>query len=133
MKKALLLGAWQRVVSRIEIGYQNTLESIQCGLDQASFAGIRVEVDHFAERGKDPDVADLAVQPNSCFIRMNYVALYHCGEDLLSGFPVVFSPALLESTHNNLVHLESEESIQGFSNRTLRDAQLDDFKDGERG
>jgi hypothetical protein len=62
---------------------------------------------------------------------MNDVTLNHFSEDLLAGFPVIFSPTLLQATHDNLVHLESEEPIQGFSDRALGDAELDDLKDRE--
>src|SRR5258708_27247388 len=127
VEQALLLRAWNRVVGRVEIRYQNPLEPIQSALHQAPFACLRVKIDHFAERGKNPDVSRRAVQSNSCFICMNHAALYHFSEDLLSGFPVVFSPALLEPTHDNFVHLESEESIQSFSDRTLGDAELNDL------
>src|SRR6267143_6447692 len=39
----------------------------------------------------------------------------------------------IESTDDILVHSEAEQSIQGLGHRTLRDAKLDDFKDGECG
>jgi hypothetical protein len=64
---------------------------------------------------------------------MNQAALNHLRKDVLSSFPVVFSPPLLESTDDILVHSEAEQSIQGLGHRTLRDAKLDDFKDGECG
>ena len=64
---------------------------------------------------------------------MNQVALNHLGKDVLSSFSIVFSTALLESTDDIFVHLEAEQSIQGLSHRTLRDAKLNDFKDGECG
>src|SRR5207247_3367468 len=125
---ALLLGAWHRVVGSVEIGDQNTVEASQCVLDQAPLARLRVEVDYLADRSKHPDVTDLAVQPDSCFICMNYVACCHGSEDLFSSFLVVFGSVLLESTHDIVVHLEPKESIQGFSDRTLGDEQLDDLK-----
>src|SRR5438034_5985781 len=90
VKQALLLGAWHRVVGSVEIGDQNTVEASQCVLDQAPLARLRVEVDYLADRSKHPDVTDLAVQPDSCFICMNYVACCHGSEDLFSSFLVVF-------------------------------------------
>jgi hypothetical protein len=62
---------------------------------------------------------------------MNQVAPNHLRKDVLSSFSVVFSPPLLESTDDNLVQLEAEQSIQSLSHRTLRDTKLNDFKDGE--
>ena len=56
MEQALLLWARNRVVGRVEIGYQNTLEPIQSALHQAPFARLRVKVDHFPERCKHPNV-----------------------------------------------------------------------------
>src|SRR2546430_7794236 len=42
----------------------------------------------------------LCVQPNSCFISVNQVALDHPRKDVLSSFPVVFSSPPLESTED---------------------------------
>jgi transposase len=53
---------------------------------------------------KYPDVGGLCVQSNSCFISVNQVALNHLRKDVLSGFPIVISSPLFESTDDNLVH-----------------------------
>src|ERR1700680_4033083 len=67
VEHALLLRAWKRVIGRVGIRYQNALEPIQSALHQAPFARLRVKIDHFAERGKNPYVSHLAVQSNWCF------------------------------------------------------------------
>src|ERR1700730_5727413 len=111
VEQALLLCAWNGIVGCVEIGYQNALKPFQRALHHVPLARLRVKVDHFAECCKHPDVSRLAVQSNSCFIGMYHIACYHCSEDLLSGFPVVFSSAILEPTYDHFAHFEPEESI----------------------
>ena len=86
-----------------------------------------------AEGGKNPNVSGLSMQPNPCFVCMNYVPLNHSREDFTSRLSVIFSPARLYTPYDNLVHLEPEESIKGFSYGTLGHAELNNLKNDECG
>ena len=119
MKYALLLGARNCIVGRIEIRDQDTSEPRQSTLRETPFAGVGVEVDYFTPRRENPYVGCLVVLFDSCFIGMDKVSFYHLCEDVLSGFPVVFGPARLEPTNDDFVYSETEQPIQGVGHRTL--------------
>src|SRR5436853_246483 len=132
VEDALLLRARNRVVGRVEIRHQNAGESLESALHQAPFAGLGIEVNHFTPCRKNPHVRCLVVQFDSCFIGMNQVSMYHFVENVLSGFLVVFSSARLEPADDDFVQSEPEQPIQRLSNRTLRNAELNYFKDCKR-
>src|SRR5882762_6618436 len=111
VKYALLLRARNRIVGRIEIRHQTARESLQGALCEIPFAGLGIEVDDFTPSSKNPHVGCGAVQFDSCFISVNTVSSYHSRRYVLARFPIVFSPACLEPTHDDFVHSEPEQPI----------------------
>src|SRR3990172_1409597 len=82
MDQALLLGAADSIVGRVEIGHQDSREVLEQSMKQVTLAGFTVDIGHLLQVGKNPHETDLAFDTDLCLVGMEQStttqALYEC-------------------------------------------------------
>src|SRR3990172_10929085 len=99
MDQALLLGAADSIVGRVEVGHQDSREVLEQSMKQVTLAGFTVNVGHLLQVGKSPHEAGLALDTDLCLVGMEQSttaqALYQC----VVAFFVCFRSVLLECSY----------------------------------
>src|SRR2546422_6023350 len=111
MHETFLLCALERIISRIEIGYQNTCEVTQKLLEERTFPRWLVEVVHPVHAGHDPNVTFLLSKSHCGFINVDEWASHNAFEDFRVKGSVRINDVTLQPVQSVLVNRKTEHVV----------------------